>query len=203
MPYNITEFKKLAALYGRYGGWAIWEYAKSRSQEASTECIYKNLHQLNSNNVIIGLNVSEFIKGDWHNFRAGRHDRKLKYAFNDSDIRGAYMTDLYKGIVDPKSLSLHKELNNNYKVIEQNVHLFIQEMKDIGIKSDTRFILMGTEKSITGTHFITYYKIHFANNPVVFHRHYSSRGTDEDWVKSMWAQLGINKDFNETINKYI
>ena len=202
MPYSQTEFKNLTALYGRYAGWAIWEYARSRSQEASTDCIYHNLNQLNTNNIVVGLNVSASIKGDWLNFRTGRHDRKLKYAFNNSEIRGAYITDLYKGIVDPSSLSLHKGLQNNYEVIEQNINLFIQEMKDIGIRSESRFIIMGPENSVTGTNFIKYFQEHFEENPVVFHRHYSSWGTDKDWVTSIWTKLGINENFDETISKY-
>ncbi len=200
MSFNVSEFQELTNKYGRYAGWAIWEYEKLRAREASTDCIYHNLADLNSKNIVIGLNVSASIDKDWQNFRGGRHDRKLKYAFNDSVLRGSYITDLYKGIIDPNSLSLHRGLEKG--IIEENVEFFNQEMRDIGLSRDSRFILLGTETSIVGMHFKMYFQKYFPANPAIFYRHYSSRGTDENWVTGIWSRLGIQKNFEETLILY-
>ncbi|HNO71524.1 MAG TPA: hypothetical protein PKO16_07135 [Bacteroidia bacterium] len=202
MAFNSSQFQNITEKYGRYGGWAIWDFVRSRVLEASTDCVYSNISLLNSKHIIVGLNVSASINGNWRNFRGGKHDRKLKYAFNDTFLRGSYITDLYKDIIDPDSLSFHNKIKGEKEIIQQHVDSFVQEMSDIGANSETIYIVLGTEKSVTGNHFSRYFQSHFAKNKVIFHRHYSGRGTDESWVTSMWTALEIKDDFKETLDKY-
>ncbi len=199
--YSLTEFNSLTKKHGSWSSWAIWEFEKSREKEKNTEIISQNIASLNVRNIIIGLNISNKVT-TWGNFRGGKHDRKLKYAFNDSVIRGAYMTDLFR--INEKSSSVLKiYLSNNPKCVEENVFRFVSEMRDLNINSDTRFILLGTEDSVLGKYFKSEFQKYFNDNPLVFHRHYSSRGTDKAWVESIWSALEINANYEFMLEKYI
>ena len=80
--------------------------------------------------------------------------------------------------------------------------LFKQEMSDLKISSSTTFILMGTEKSILATLYQKYFRIHFPDIKVIYHRHYSSRGSDQEWVESMWQTLGVELEYQGVHQKY-
>ena len=197
--YTNDEFEVLTRKYGKYASWAIWDYVKSRIMEKSAHIIFENYQECHSRYVIVGLNISSMVDV-WGNFRGGRHDRKLKYAFNSSFVRGAYMTDLFKDIVEVNSSNLSKLIS---KVkFSENVNLFVEEMKDIGVTDETIFIIMGTETSITGKFFKKHFRPYFLNNEILFHRHYSSRGTDKKWVDSIWNDLNIDEDFDKLVLRY-
>ncbi len=195
-----TEFEELTEKHGAWASWAIWECEKSRIREKSTDIIYLNIEVLNVRNVIIGLNISKEVEV-WGNFRGGKHDRKLKYAFNDTAVRGAYMTDLFR-IKMKDSTNLAKQLAIKPKLIQGNVLRFVDEMRDLKITAETRFILMGKEDSILGRFYRNEFQKHFKDNPVTYHRHYSSRGTDKAWVESMLKCLNIYSDFEVILLKY-
>jgi hypothetical protein len=96
---------------------------------------------------------------------------------------------------------------NNYiesqpHLIQHNVDLFRQEMNDLKITPATSFILMGTEQSILATLYHKYFRIHFPDTKTIYHRHYSSRGSDQEWVESMWLTLGIELDYQDIVKKY-
>jgi hypothetical protein len=201
MHFTEAEFKKLSSTYGKYAGWAIWNYSRSRDIERSTSIIDDNIALLNSRNVIVGLNVSAPIDILWSNFRGGTHDRKLKYAFNDT-IRGSYITDLYKGIVNPSSVELDKYISKNPDILQENVQFFLEEMKSIRLSMESRFIILGVENGILARHFNKHFQRHFLSNPVVYYRHYSSRGTDKEWVEGIWRKLDIQNHFGSVLSKY-
>jgi hypothetical protein len=201
MKFSQEQFGKLSSKYGTYAGWAIWNYSRSREVERSTDVIYENIALLNSRNVIVGLNVSAPIEIQWSNFRGGTHDRKLKYAFNDT-IRGSYITDLYKGIVNPSSVELDRYISQNSTILQENVELFLEEMKSVQLNSESRFIILGVENGILAQHFKNHFQIHFPSNPVVYYRHYSSRGTDQEWVEGIWRKLDIQNNYESVLSKY-
>ncbi len=202
MGYTEEHFRHLTDTYGRYGGWAIWDYGKQRHEERSTACIYKSLHLLHARYVVVGLNVSARIPVDWENFRGGRHDRKMKYAFNDNLMKGCYITDIFKGIEEASSIKLFKHLEENPHIIPGHVELFRQEMEDIGASENTVFVILGPETSGVAQYFAKHFYPHFPNNKVLFYYHYSGRGTDRKWVENVWSLLGINEDFDSMISKY-
>jgi hypothetical protein len=195
MPFTTEEFKTLTERHGRYGSWAIWSYLKGRTGERSCDPITENVHLLNSKHVVIGLNISKPVS-TWGNFRGGTHDRKLKYAFNDSDLKGCYMTDLFKDVVNPNSTSFNNYIESQPHLTQHNVNLFRQEMSNLKITPETTFTLMGTEQSILATLYQKYFRIHFPDTKLIYHRHYSSRGSDKEWVESIWQTLGIMLDYN-------
>lgn len=200
MKFTTSEFEKLTEAHGKWGSWAIWEYSNQRITEKSTSIITNNLADLNNENILIGLNISKPVE-IWGNFRGGKHDRKLKYAFNDTEIRGAYMTDLFR-IKMEKSTDLAKHIISRPELLKENVDRFIKEMNDLNITDKTRLIILGPADSILGKYFKDEFQKYFKNNPVIYHRHYSSRGTDKDWVESMWKSLNVDADYETTLAKY-
>lgn len=192
--YSLTEYKNLISKYGAFASWAIWDYIKPYD----TEVINENYKQLHSNYVLLGLNFSHELVGNiWQNFHDNTHARKIKYACNDTKLRGSYITDLFKGIPEAKSSNLRYRLTN--KIIDENVELFIQEMKDIKLNDKSQFIIFG---DLATQLFNSYFSKNYKNN-VLSIRHYSDyRLTDKEWVEGFWEKLNINRNFDLTIKKY-
>lgn len=195
--YSTNEYKNLTSKYGSYSSWAIWD----QRDEKDTSVISKNNEKLHSNFIFLALNVSGLGVKDWSNFHGGSiHDRKLKYACNDNKLRGSYITDIFKDIVEPISLKVKNILNA--KIIEKNITFFNQEMKDIKINNDSIFIILGTQKSLISQYFNKYFKQGYKNQ-VIYHYHHSYYGLkDKEWVQSLWEKLNISQDFYSTVQKY-
>lgn len=195
--FSVDEYKDLASKYGSFASWAIWDY----KNPINAEVINTNLNQLHSKYVLLGLNFSHELVGDvWQNFHARSHDRKIKFACNDTKLRGSYITDIFKNIPEVKSSNLKSKLTE--KIIDKNVRYFLQEMKDIKLNTKSEFIVFGTHSSLLAKYFDTYFRPHF-NNKVINYYHYSYyKLTDKNWVEGFWKQLNINDNFDLTLNKY-
>ena len=195
--YPNKEYLELVSKYGAYSSWAIWNH---KNQKDSL-IIDKNIEDLHSKFVLLGLNISKPLKGGyWINFRLGKHDRKLKYACNETLLRGSYITDIFKGIDEPNSGKLKDSLTN--ELINKNVNIFKQEMKDIKIDDETCFIVLGTPNSLLAQYFNKYFKQKY-NNKVIYYYHYSYyKLTDRQWVQGLWKKLGIIQNFDEVVKKY-
>ncbi len=201
MTFSADEFEALTKNYGTYGGWAVWHYTNDRLSESSTEPIYSNIELLNSRHVIIGLNISKPLERNWVNFRGGMHDRKLKYAFNDTKVRGSYMTDLLK-VCTKTSNELLNHLISHPNVLKENVDKFIKEMRDVKVSADTCFIILGTEMGLLGSLYRNHFQGHFPTNQVIYYRLHSSRGTDRAWVEGIWEKLKISANYDEIRKRY-
>lgn len=201
--YTEEQFKYLVEKHGEYGTWAIWPFYKSKQKEKDTSVIFQNYKDCHCRYVIVGLNVSKKIDQEkCLNFRGGVHDRKLKYSFNTTKIRGAYMTDLFKNKVEANSVEFRNQIIKDVEKIAEDVSLFNEELSDVGVNSNTVFLIMGKKNSAVSYFFKKYFKSYFPNNEVIYHRHYSSRGTDKEWVESIWNKLNIDADFDKTISMY-
>lgn len=198
--YSLEKFEQLRKEYGGFASWAVWRHG--RENKADTSCILENLHILHSRYVFVGLNISKALDRDWQNFHGGKHDRKLQYALNDTELRGSYLTDMYKNIVEPKSVMLHKYIESLPDLLQSNVETFRREMRDIEIMEDSVFVILSADKSKTAKHFNKYFRPHFPSNRVIFHRHYSYLMKDRLWVESIWRMLDIRANFDSVISKY-
>lgn len=199
--YTATEYEKLEEKYGQYSSWAIW----NENDQKDTTLIKENFKELNTNYVFLGLNISEFLgKPLWSNFhidkngRIGRHDRKLMFACNDSKLRGSYITDIFKDLPIAKASEVKKYIKEHPEVIPRHVDFFNKEMIDINSDKNTVFIVLGADSSFL----LKCFNEHFKNKikgMVLNIRHYSSPGTDEDWVNELWSikEIGINKIFKK------
>ena len=106
-----TQYLGLRQKYADYSSWAIW----NDEDEADPTIIESHIEELNVNHVFIAYNWSRkqgyFRDGPWANFRGGgSHARKLKYACNDTELRGSYITDLFKGITEPVAAKVRDHL---------------------------------------------------------------------------------------------
>ncbi len=161
--YTDSEYADLVGKYGHYGSWAIWDY----QDPYDTTIIDRSLPQLHPRFVLLGLNISRLLdKPAWSNFHDNTHARKLKYACNDSHLRGSYLTDIYKDIVAPRSTNFESRLTD--EIIRENVRFFHQEMEDIKVSPETQFIVFGTPDSILARHFNRYFRGAY-NNAVLYY----------------------------------
>ena len=191
--YSREEYENLKAKYGEYASWAIWNEKDERDTSVIDECFA----QLSSRYVFVGLNISAPLRdSSWANFRGGRHDRKLKYACNDTPLRGSYLTDLFKGIPEAKSFKVKGLLTHD--IIQENVSFFQNEMDDIELGKESVLILLG---DLTTRYFDEHFRKLFSN-PTISYRHYSSYGTDHEWVEGLWNELGIDGNFDSLVSKY-
>jgi len=181
--------------YGRYASWAIWN--QDEDQIADTEIIERNIEALHSRVVMVGLNISAKLERDWANFRGfnpnsdsnrarpGSHDRKLRRAFNNHKrCRGAYMTDLIKGVCEGNAQEVVRQVKSGEIDICEQIRLFKKEMETVSASGQTLFILFGRDvKRLFESHLSKSF-------PRFVHlRHYSSRGTDTGWEEDALAEL--------------
>lgn len=195
--YTLDEYNNLRSKYGFYSSWAIWDYQK----ESNTSIIDKHYALLNNNYILVGLNISATLSDNpWVNFHGGKHDRKLKYACNDTKLRGSYITDLFKDLPEPKSNRLKNQLNE--EIIKKNVKFFNQEINDLKLNEKSLFIILGTPSSQLAKIFNQYFRQGY-NNQVIYHFHYSFYGiSDKMWVSGLWEKLNIHADYSNIVNKY-
>ncbi len=189
--FDNTEYLELKAKYGGFSSWAIWD----KLNESDTTIIDRHIESLNSNSVFLGLNVSsKLINKPWSNFHGGKHDRKIKYACNDTELRGSYITDIFKDLDELHSENVKLKLTPD--VLINSINQFNNEMKDIKLTSNSTFVIFGTPNSLIARCFNEYFKQDY-RNPIVFHYHYSYYSlTDRQWVEGLWDKLNINADFN-------
>lgn len=183
MYYNKSEYSILKNKYGAYSSWAIWNDKNHKDVSVIDSCF----SELNPNFIFLGLNISGLLKGDpWSNFHGGKHDRKLVYACNKTNLRGSYITDIFKDIVDANSSAL-KKLSN--EIIEKNARFFDEEMKDIKIMEKSVFVILGTESSIVSKYFKRYFLREYKNK-IINYCHYSYYGiSDEKWVEGLREKI--------------
>jgi hypothetical protein len=144
--------------------------------------------ELNSRYVLIGLNISQQIVTDaWINFHIGKHDRKLIKSCNQTALRGAYLTDLFKGVVAVSSKEFMQKIRDGMVDIDYQVNLFRQEMTDIKLNPESILVIYG---KIAFQCYNEYFRNHFSNK-VIKCTHYSDYSReDEIWVRSFWDRLG-------------
>ncbi len=192
--FSKGEFQNIKDRYGECASWAIW----NKEDESDTKIIEEQLENLHSEYVGIGLNISQKVSL-WGNFRGGKHDRKLKYAFNHTKIRGSYLTDLIKNVVGKNSSEILRKVKNREINIDVHVDSFKEEMKDLKIDDSSKFLVFG---SAARELFESHYEKHFPENKAYFLKHYSSRGTDEEWVTNVCDRLNVDEDFDTVLSKY-
>jgi hypothetical protein len=187
--YTMLEYQNLKEKYGNISSWAIWD----ENDHKDTLIIGENIGLLNSRYVGIGLNISNPV-AEWSNFR-GTHCRKLQQTFNKGRLRGFYLTDILKNIVESNSSIIEQKIKSKEIEIEKHIEFFIQEMKDVKITEETKFLIFG---NLAYELFNKYLKAIYPHNQVIKLKHYSARGTDKEWVKSTLDKIGILEEYIES-----
>jgi hypothetical protein len=185
MELTPSSFNDLAARYGMYSSWAVWDPANP----ADTQIIAQQLTCLKTSVVLVGLNISRPIPTHWQNFHGRDHARKLMFAYNKSPYRGAYMTDLIKGEVEANAGKLRERIRNGTVDVPKHVNTFRTEMHDVGVQEHALFILFGNDTA----HFFRNHLAGVYPNHVKC-PHYSRYGigsTDAEWVDKVWTILEV------------
>jgi hypothetical protein len=180
MELTQSIFSDLAKKYGDHASWAVWNPHHLRD----TQVISENLYCLKTSVIMVGLNISASLQQHWSNFHAGRHDRKLMYAFNDSPYRGAYMTDIIKGEIEAKSERLKERIQEGQVDVQKHIAAFHSEMDDLAVNKQALFILFGGDVKRLFVERLAGVYTNYAACP-----HYSRRGTDAEWVEASWVIL--------------
>jgi hypothetical protein len=194
-----AEFQRLSEKYGDYSSWAIWNH----EDELDPTIIESHIEELNAKHVFIAYNASrEFQRdGPWANFRGFKHGRKLKFACNDTALRGSYLTDLFKGIKEVNSKNVQNYLTP--EVVTENVSLFLEEISDIGTTKKTVYVILGVRNSEVGKQFRSHFLDHLGDVNVKYYTHYSNYSlTDEKWVTGLWKELGVKANYETIRQKY-
>lgn len=145
---NKDKFFEIKEKYGTFTTWAVW----NSENESDTKIIEDNISELHSNWILIGLNISKPVKV-WGNFRGGKHDRKLKKAFSNTYILGAYMTDLIKKS-EKSSNEIVKAIKQGTLNIKEHVKSFVEEVNFVGVNEKTKFIVFGdTARNLYDEHY--------------------------------------------------
>lgn len=141
---NEALFKVIEKRYGTVASWALWKPAgdkpKSNMGNMDILSLDKNpelLTQLNPNVVMVGLNLSRSIKFErpfqnFHDNNPHGNDFKIRYAFENTQYYGAYMTDIIKNLEMVSSKEVLVYLKKHPEIIAQNITDFQEELELIG-----------------------------------------------------------------------
>jgi hypothetical protein len=185
-------FEELEKKYAQHASWAIWD---SNDLE-DTNVIRQNLADLKTSVVMVALNISRALSGQWRNFHSRDHARKLMYAFNQSPYRGAYMTDLIKAYVEPRSARLQTQLSDGHVGLSPHLETFHKEMNDLGANTHTLFILFGGQVTeLFNTHLAETYPNRIS---CPYYSMYGKGYTDAQWVEKVWSILKSNSSATAT-----
>ena len=144
---DIKKLEFIKQKHGGYASWAVWadagEKPKSNIGDMSIFDLDSNpalLDVLKSNVVMVGLNISRPFSEPFRNFHdsnARANDFKLRYAFQNTEYYGAYMTDVIKRFQMVNSNDVLEHLNAHPALIEQNIKSFREELTDLNSKAPT------------------------------------------------------------------
>jgi hypothetical protein len=154
------EFNLIKNKYGHYASWAVWANEGVRPKDNMGDLNIFNpnenidlLKQLNPNIILVGLNISRRIRSplaNFHDSRSMANDFKIRYALKKSPFWGAYMTDIIKDFEQKISDKLMKYLRKNSEFEAENIKIFREEIKDLGV-TNPKIIAFGgdTHKILT------------------------------------------------------
>lgn len=190
---NREKFEFIKEKYGYVASWAVWtdESDKPKSNIGDLNILdpeinKKLLSQLNSNVILVGLNIS---RGDikvplanFHDKRPEATDYKIRFAFRGSPYWGGYMTDIIKDFDQKSSGKVVSFLRENKSFEEENVRSFRQELIDIGAINPILISFGNDAFNILNRNFKSEFKIlkvpHYAN--------YTNKEKYREKVESVW-----------------
>lgn len=189
-------FENIRNKYGDYSSWAIWQEGNNSIFNKDKQSIFDpdriDLTELKPNIVLVGLNVSRpLTDGDFCNFHDARPQSKdsiLRNILNKPPFRGAYMTDIVKGVQNAKSSEVVKILNKTIGAKEKIIKAFEDELNCLGVQN-TLIVAFGND-----AHDILHEALWIKYNiEIVTHYSYRYGGNITNTLE---------KEFNDIMNKY-
>jgi hypothetical protein len=136
-----NQYELIREKHGKYASWAVWVKGSGKPKsDMGDMAIFDDklvLPVLRANVLMVGLNLSRFtISEPFRNFHdpsPSGQDYKIRFAFEDTEYYGAYMTDIIKGVVEVDSKNIPKHLKENPGVLAESLEIFRQELRDLGV----------------------------------------------------------------------
>lgn len=179
------HYNEIAYKYGEFASWAVWAEAGEKPKSNIGDMSVFNLETnpglltiLNPDVVMVGLNFSRSIAKEkfvnFHDKRPQGQDYKIRYAFQNTEFYGAYMTDIIKDFEEKISVNVISYLKENREFELKNVKLFQQEISDL--RSSNPLIIA------FGNHVYNILEKHFKNKlRIVKVPHYSNHISKENY----------------------
>jgi len=199
---TADEYKNISIKYGYVASWAVWAKAgcKPKSNIGKMEIFEdKNnlLKILKTNVVMVGLNFSREVKFEkpfmnFHDSNPHGNDFKIRFAFEETDYYGAYMTDLIKDLPMTSSKDVLIYLKDNPEVLKKQLVRFKEELKFINANKPT-IIAFGKDvynmliKNLDANEYRSLIQI----------THYSHQISKEKYRKETHEKLGISSSNTE------
>ena len=141
---NLDTFEKIKNKYGDCGSWAIWAEPgdKPKSNIGDLSVLDPNINkellsQLKPEYVFVGLNFSSIDEivpfANFHSSSPKAQDFKIRYALNNTDYWGSYMTDIIKNFEEKKSNKMMDVLNEDKYLESRNIEIFLEEINSLGV----------------------------------------------------------------------
>jgi hypothetical protein len=173
---ELSLYNSIREKYGGCSSWAIWtkrDKAKKEKTGMGDIGFFDTLNSgiLKPNIVLVGLNISGKLDRPFCNFHPSHstaHDYKTRYALEDTEFWGAYMTDIIKDYEEKISSNVKMFLKNNPDFEKENVERFERELSDIQAVNPTIIAFGNDAHRILNKHFKNKYKIykvpHYSSN---------------------------------------
>lgn len=191
------QYELMKKEFGTVSSWAVWapqiDTVKSGTGDISIFEKDDILDVLNPNYVFVGLNASsthvqqngvakERVWGNFHSTDNRRqNDYKLRYALQNTQYWGGYITDIIKYHAEVDSNKVSRFLREHPEVVRENISLFNREVEILGTKPV--LIALGNKAYEILT---TYLRGQYT---IVKVKHYSFRIGKEDYRKEMLEVL--------------
>jgi hypothetical protein len=191
---DLEKFNFIRQKYGQVASWAVWEeqgetamYNMGDLNILDPQQNPNVLSELKPDVVFVGLNVSRDIAdfepfSNFHPTYFRAQDYKTRFALQDTELWGGYMTDIIKDHVGKNANEVKNYLRDNTGVEEKNIETFRKELKDLGTENPTIIAFGDDAHNILIRHLNNEFLIYMVT-------HYSYRGlTKEDFrdeIKSL------------------
>ena len=189
------RFELIRKKYGHFVSWAVWANERERPTENigdlrifDLEINPNLLEQLRPNIIMVGLNISRPLEKPFQNFhdsRRGSRDYKIRFTFRNTPYYGAYMTDIIKNFKETEALKVIRYLKKNEEFKIQNIEIFRQEIKDLGVNNPFIIAFGNVAYEILFRNFAEEYQI-------VKIPHYSNFISKEKYREQVHNILNIN-----------
>ena len=146
---DIEKFEFIKKKYGHVASWAVWkevgETPKSNMGDLNILDPQQNpnvLSEFKPDVVFVGLNVSRDIAdfepfSNFHPTYFRAQDYKTRFALQDTELWGGYMTDIIKDYPELHGQKVMSFLRDNPDVEGKNIETFREELKDLGTENRT------------------------------------------------------------------
>ena len=170
---ELNEFKRIRRSFGGHASWAYWAQPNANERKSAgigdLSVFDENqnsmlLDTIHTNYVLMGLNISREVShrseakkptffSNFHDSRPHSKDYRLRFALTGTSVWGAYMTDFFVDLVEPKSNKVKVYAKNHPDEVYAQVENRKAELKSVGAERATIIALGNDCHSLLLKHF--------------------------------------------------